>query len=253
MTRPVMPPRRPVGGRVDLRLTAAVLVAFATVCVAYPLLGSSMSAGAAVSPSATSIVGSAATVVPGVADLGPASASAPLHIDVGVKLRDPAALSAFIAAVSTPTSPDYRHYLAKGQFGPRFGPTASTVAAVRAALTRSGLQVGALDDGMLLPVTTTVAGAERAFGVTMGSFRLGSGKVVNANTTAVHLPSSIASDIQGVTGLDNLVQLEPLGLGAASSSPPPATGPGPNLAPDQPSACRGGVRSVGRRRHRPGL
>ena len=159
---------------------------------------------------------------------------------MGVKLRDPAALSAFIASVSSPASPDYRHYLAKGQFGPRFGPTAATVAAVRTALARSGLQVGALDDGMLLPVTTTVAGAERAFGVTMSSFRLSSGKVVSANTTAVHLPSSIAPDIQGVTGLDNLVQLEPLGLGAAASPPAPSAGPGPNLAPGQPSACANG-------------
>jgi subtilase family serine protease len=94
------------------------------------------------------------------------------------------------------------------------------------------LKVGALFDSMLLPVTTTAAGAQKAFGVTMHSFRLASGKVVNANVTAVHLPSSIAPFVSGVVGLDNLVQLQPLGTGPAALAPPRLIGrvrrhPGP--------------------------
>src|SRR5580704_14022236 len=47
--------------------------------------------------------------------LGPASKNASLHLDVVLQPRDPAALAQFVTAVSTPSSPLYRHYLAKGQ------------------------------------------------------------------------------------------------------------------------------------------
>jgi subtilase family serine protease len=219
---------------------AGLVVALATVSVAIPL-SSPPSAGASTNPGgSTSVVSGAAQAGPGVSELGPSPAKAPLQLDVGLKLPDPAALSAFIASVSDPTSPDYRQYLAPGRFGPMFGPTASTVDAVRAALRQSGLKVGALYDGMLLPVTTNVAGAQKAFGVTMRSFRLPSGKVVNANVTAAQLPSSIASFVSGVTGLDNLVQLTPLGLAAASPSGSASSASSGGLAPGQPAACSAG-------------
>jgi hypothetical protein len=114
-----------VGPRMSLRLAGtSLLIALGVVAVP---LGSISSAGASGTPGGSSIVSGAAEAGPGVAELGVTPSAAPLQIDVGLEPRDPAALSAFVTSVSTPGSPDYRHYLAKGQFGPMFGPTAATV------------------------------------------------------------------------------------------------------------------------------
>ncbi|HEX4081733.1 MAG TPA: protease pro-enzyme activation domain-containing protein, partial [Acidimicrobiales bacterium] len=47
----------------------------------------------------------------------------PLSADVTLAVPDPTALSAFVAAVSTPRSAEYRQYLEPGQFASRFGPS----------------------------------------------------------------------------------------------------------------------------------
>lgn len=150
--------------------------------------------------------------------------------------------------VSDPSSPQYRHYLAKGQFGRDFGATTNTVADVSARLRAAGLHVGPVSaDGLTLPVSATVGEAESAFGVVMHTFAVGGGAVVNANTTTASLPKDIAPSVQAVVGLDNL---------PASATPGPASAPeetlshaaGPNtiengseLAAGQPAACSGAV------------
>jgi pro-kumamolisin-like protein len=228
-----------------LRLAGALTVV-AVVVTSVTLLPTA-GAGAGTTPvgsptgagSSLSIVGGAARLMAGDRDLGAAPVQGTLHLDVGLEPRDPAALSAFITAVSSPSSVDYRHYLAPGQFGAAFGPSAATVTAVTKALTRAGLQVGPLYDGTILPVTTTVAGAQRAFGVAMDSFRTASGKVVSANVTAPRLSSAVAPYVSGVAGLDNLVQLVPEGLEEAADQPAAAaagvTGASNGLAPGQPT------------------
>ncbi len=241
MSNPVRPVHRGTASPSIRRLAAAgFAVALAALFVAVPL-SSPRSAGASIAAGdSMSTVSGAAHAGAGVAALGEAPAHAQLQLDVGLVPRDPAALSAFIDSVSDPDSPEYRQYLAPGQFGPMFGPTTSTVGAVRSALRQSGLKVGALYDGMFLPVNTTVAGAEKAFGVTMQAFRLPSGKVVDANVTAARLPSSVAPFVTGVAGLDNLVQPEPLGLAAAGSAGVSSASSG-SLAPGQPAACSAGA------------
>ena len=56
--------------------------------------------------------------------IGSTDGNAPLSVDISLKPRDQSALDAFIREVSTPGSPEFRHYLSPGAFGPMFGPTA---------------------------------------------------------------------------------------------------------------------------------
>lgn len=200
-------------------------------------------------------VGTPAVVPPGAADVGAASPKTSLHVEIALKLRDPAALDQFLTALSDPSSPLYRHYLSKGQFDPMFGPTRATVAKVRAQLRHAGLKVAPLaGDDLVLGATTTVAGAEKAFGVRMDSYRLASGALVAANATAPTLPAAIAPFVLSVVGLDGLVQPTPAGLGTSSGGAPPARGGGsPGIKPDlvqgakpdlvtgQPAACTAAV------------
>lgn len=247
-----------------LRRPAARLLTSLAVCMTSVLLGASglsllapaPGAGAAVNPtrppSSWTVVGGAAVVPAGVTELGMPPADGRLDIDVALRPRDPVALGEFVAAVSDPASPLYGRYLSKGEFGPMFGATPFAIAQVSARLRQAGLAVGQVSgNDLILPVSTTVGLAESAFGVSMHAFRLPSGQVVDANTTAARLPSAIAPYVQSVVGLDNLVQVAPEGLlteppAARSGARTGAAVAGAGEVAGQPVACSGATGTLGR-------
>ncbi len=95
-------------------------------------------------------VGAAPRLPRGAVDLGPAPAAATVSGALLVRPRDAAALQSFLGEVTSKGSPLFGHYLSKGQFAERFGPTAATVAAARAQLENDGLHVGAVTGNGLL-------------------------------------------------------------------------------------------------------
>src|SRR3954468_15374823 len=62
--------------------------------------------------------------------IGDVPAQNRLQLAIGLPARDPAGLDAFIAEVSDPASPNFRHYLTPEQFAERFGPTPAEYQAV---------------------------------------------------------------------------------------------------------------------------
>jgi subtilase family serine protease len=142
-----------------------------------------------------------------------AAAPAPdtkLTLAVTLAPRDQAALDAFVQQVSNPKSPQYKHYLGKGQFGSVFGATKQTIDAVTKALKDAGLQPGAATpDGLSIPVTATVAQAKSALGVDFAGYKLTDGRTTFANTSAPKLPASVASSVQTVLGLNNILVPKP--------------------------------------------
>jgi streptogramin lyase len=162
-------------------------------------------AGWAVASAGLKGVGVAMTRPPGAVDLGRAPARAQIRLEIALRPRDPEALARAVTGVSDPTSVSYRHYLAKGQFGPMFGPTPAAVATVSGWLRRAGMTVGPVfDEDLLLPVSGTVAEAEAAFRVRVDRFREASAVRVAASTSAPELPASVAPLVASVVGLDNL-------------------------------------------------
>ena len=162
-----------------------------------------------------------------------------IRADVVLKPRDPGALEAFDHAVSTPGNPNFRHYLAPGDFDAAFGPAPSVTASVRGWLAGQGLTVGATSpDGLLVPVRGTAAQMGQAFDVGLEEYRLPTGRVARAPTEAPLVPSALADDLYGVVGLDD-VNLQvpqlahpadgPAGPGAApaQSDPAPSSAPRP--------------------------
>jgi len=103
-------------------------------------------AGRIVASVALTRVGVATAVRKGVVELGTAPVRARVALEIALRPRDPASLARAVEAVSNPASALYRHYLAKGQFGPMFGPTRAAVAAVSGWLSRAGLRVGPVFD-----------------------------------------------------------------------------------------------------------
>ncbi|GMA57789.1 hypothetical protein GCM10025858_22920 [Alicyclobacillus sacchari] len=77
----------------------------------------------------------------GAMDVGQLAANAPMHVAVGLKLRNQAALEQLIANLYNPSSSQFGHYVTPGQFQQEFAPTAYEVEAVRDYLRQYGLQV----------------------------------------------------------------------------------------------------------------
>ncbi len=219
-SEPRVPRRRRARRRVAVSRAGVAGTVVGLIAVFAPTVSAS-AAGATLSPQQAPVkvpIGHAIAAPVQAKDLGPEDTTTTLHLDVSLAPRDPAALQSFLSEVYDPSSPSYHHFLAQGEFGPTFGASAATIAAVDSQLVALGLQPGPVNpDDVIIPVTTTVGQAEKALGVTLHSYRLASGRVAYANTTAPLLPSAIAPSVVAITGLSTIYQLKPQDL--ASSAP----------------------------------
>ena len=124
---------------------------------------------------------------------------------MALNLRDQAGLQDLINRVSTPGSQDYGQYLTPQQFADRFGPTQQQVNAAVAFLRSSGLTVTSSAPGStLVNATGTATQVSSAMHTSLARYRdRTDGREFYANDSAPSLPSSVASIVQAVHGLDN--------------------------------------------------
>ena len=103
-----------------------------------------------------------------------------------------------------------------------FAPSAAEVASVKSWLTAAGLSVTKTSAqspaGAYVGVRGSVAAASKAFGVTFGTYRGPGGQSARAPQQAATAPSSVASSVLAVSGLDT----------AKSAIKPALPPPGPN-------------------------
>jgi subtilase family serine protease len=93
--------------------------------------------------SATRAIGTAPTVPAAAQLLRPLGGSTPVQLAVSLVSKDQAGLQDLATAVATPDSPEFRHFLTLAEAAARFGAPAASLAAVRAWLAGTGLQVAA--------------------------------------------------------------------------------------------------------------
>ncbi len=215
---------------VPLVLSAALLAVIAAIGVA-------TASGTAES----SAIGAAPRLPRGSADLGAASAASPVSGSVLLRPRDEAGLEAFVAEATNRHSPEFGHYLARGEFASRFGPTAATVSAVEHTLESHGLHIGGVSpDGLAVSFDGTDTQAASAFATSIHRYRLPGGAVARATTSAPRLPSALGSAVTGVVGLDELPRPHPLRVRRnaqlASELPAAKSGTFPHPA-GAPDAC----------------
>jgi hypothetical protein len=128
-----------------------------------------------------------------------------IHVDVTLKLPDPAGVTSFIASLSDRNSPNFHHFLRPGQFGQLFGPPLSEVAAVDAVLRADGLHPGQVTSNrLLIPVTAPASAIERAFHVSLASYRLPGGRTAFTTLLPPSISAAVAPDVEGVVGLSDL-------------------------------------------------
>ncbi len=169
-------------------------------------LGATVAVAASGSGARTAAIQAAATAPRGARAIGTVSSTASESGEVVLRPRDNAALTQFIASVTTPRSKNFHQYLAPGTFAARFGPATDTIDAVRSALQSDGLTVtGVSTDHLLVSFSGSAAKVESAFGTGLERYRLANGAVGQGTTGQVHVPANLSSAVAGVVGLNDLV------------------------------------------------
>src|SRR6059058_850782 len=180
----------------------------ALVCFAISAAG----AGAA-APTGTRVLAPKPLIPHGAKKLGAVSPTATVSGAVVLHPRDDGALTRFISQVTDKHSPLFHHYLTPGSFAAKFGPTPSTIAAVKSQLEASGLTVtNVARDGLILDFQAPASHVESAFRTGLERYRLANGSIGQARTAPVQVPAAIAKDVRAVVGLDTTVRLRPSGI-----------------------------------------
>ncbi|WP_225095308.1 protease pro-enzyme activation domain-containing protein [Streptomyces sp. CoH27] len=175
-------------------------------------------------------------VLPGLkqnaARTGNVAAGKRISVAISLTPRGGTALDTFVAKVSDPWSRSYGHYLTKRQFAARFGRTDAEVEQLKDYLRAQGLTVGTVHSGnLLVDASGTAAQLEKAFGTKLSTWKdTESGRSFYANDSAPTLPSSLASLVSDVAGLNNRVQLHHQ---ATAHTVSPHDGPGGGYTPAQ--------------------
>lgn len=155
------------------------------------------------------LAGSALGVPPNVHPVGQHTSSGQLTISIALHPNNEAQMNELLANLYDPSSAQYQHWLATGEFNAHFAPTAAQIAQVQSFLTQSGLQIVSSPTPFLVRATGTTAQIEVAFHTKLDNYQAANGKSFFQNNTAVWVPASLASTILAVTGLPNTVTEHP--------------------------------------------
>ncbi len=145
--------------------------------------------------------------------------------DVGFRVylgwNNPSAVEALAQAVSDPHSASYGQYLTPQQFRQQFAPSQAQAGAVQSWLRSQGFQVQYTpQNNHYVSAEGTVAQAQTAFGTSFGMYGV-NGLTVRSPSAELTIPSSLASVVSGVVGLDDSAQFV-FTNHTSGDAPPPA-------------------------------
>ncbi len=135
--------------------------------------------------------------------VGAANPNSVVGFRVYLGWQNASAAEALAKAVSDPSSSSYGKYLTPSAFRKQFAPSASSVSAVQSWLQSQGFTlVYTPTNGHYVSAKGTVAQAEAAFGAQFGTYKV-RGLSVRSPEHDVSIPTSLASTVSGVIGLDD--------------------------------------------------
>ncbi len=173
-------------------------------------------------------------------DLGPYSASATIRLAIGLRAPHLAAEQQFLRAIQDKHSPLFHQFLTPAAWTARFGPSAAAQHAVVSWATGAGLTVTHLyPNHLVVDVAAPVGAVEKALGVQINTYRLGS-KTFFANDRDPVLPQPVSAIVQSVDGLSSLQTMYPASPTAAEP-PSPAYVAGPVVAAGPHAVANGSL------------
>ena len=169
----------------------------AVVSTAGLLLASTLAASAAAEPTVTR----AFPMVRGTADLGRAAAATPMHVVLGLRGTNRAAIDALLVRQATPGDAMYRRALTPSQARALVAPNGARVNAIAQYLKANGFtKLHVSPDNLLVSGDSDVAGAERAFSTQIHVMKVGKQRVL-ANIRPANLPSALRPMVTSIQGL----------------------------------------------------
>src|SRR6478672_12523222 len=159
------------------------------------------------------------------------------------------ALNAAVAAVSDPSSAQYRQFLTSAQYDATYAPTQAQVDQVSGYLSGAGLAVTGVEaHRRYVEASGTSSQLGSAFGVQLGTFTH-DGQTVTAPSSAAAVPSSIAGNVLTVTGLDttqytkktNYIRPDDTSTTKGAAQSKPAATPPPGFRNGRPCAINYGT------------
>ncbi|MBY8344426.1 S8/S53 family peptidase [Streptomyces sp. KC 17012] len=175
-------------------------LAFTVATALTALLGGfTPSADAAAPPGPVTVPGSHPDHLTAAEDAGRIPTTTNLTARLYLGTRDPIGLDAFLTAVTTPTSPHYRHYLTPAQYGRRFGLAPSARNRITRWLTSAGLRITE-DTPHYLQLTGSEAHFATALGTRIHRYDTSAG-TVQAPVDDIRVPAPLAQEAKAVDGL----------------------------------------------------
>jgi subtilase family serine protease len=196
-------------------IAAAAAVAGLTIVGAgtQAMAGTSTQAGSG--PAYTPIAGSTVPFTGHTKVIGTVAGSTQLSIQVWLK-PDVAAAEQYAAAVTTPGSAQYHHYLSPDGYAAEFGATASQASQVGSWLRGAGftgIKTGANRSYVraTAPASTINATLHTTLDLYQPTTQVNAGGYpLRANSGAISVPDTLSSSVLGVTGLDNVAPVLPM-------------------------------------------
>lgn len=117
------------------------------------------------------------------------------------------ALTAYLAELTNPTSPNFRDFLTTSEFARRFGPSPSAVRAVKNYLRQNGLRVDHVTPSrMIIQASGTQAKIAHALSASFATYTYHS--IINlALTSNASLPHDVGQYVKTVVGLNGITTL----------------------------------------------
>ena len=138
---------------------------------------------------------------------GPLSSAQPMHIEVALKLRNPAQLHSFIATARHSTLSMVQRSMTAPQFVANYSPTADQANKVAAWLRAAGFtNVQISSNRMLVSADGRADTAGAAFKTTFAQVHTHDGRMAYMHNDDVHVPAALQDVVLSVIGLQNVHQ-----------------------------------------------
>ncbi|MBN9390444.1 MAG: proprotein convertase P-domain-containing protein [Chloroflexi bacterium] len=131
----------------------------------------------------------------------------PAQVNVVLKPRNDAAFQALAEAVSDPDSPRYQKPMTGAEYRQNYQPDASSISTVKGYFTGQGMTLTYESPSeLVMTFKTTLGQRDKAFGTTTEYRTNAQGDSGLINTAPLLLPASVAKNVSGILGFDELHQ-----------------------------------------------
>jgi xanthomonalisin len=136
---------------------------------------------------------------------GPLATSQPIHIEVALKLRNPAQLHTFLAEARTSNLSMVQHRMSNQQFVANYSPTSDQANQVAAWLTSAGFtNVSIAPNRLMVSADGRADTAQAAFRTSFAKVRTREGRMAYMNNSGVQIPAALQDSVLSVIGLQNV-------------------------------------------------